>query len=53
MKGQKGMFTMLLVNLTAFSVLCNVLCQLVSSSMFLTAGTNEGSLEGVVKSCVH
>lgn len=44
---------MLLVNLTVFSVQGNVLCQVMSSSMFLTAGTNEGSLEGVVKMCVH
>lgn len=46
-------FTVLLVNLTAFSVPGNVLCQVISTSMFLTAGANAGSLEGVVKNCVH
>lgn len=44
---------MLLVNLTDFSVLSNILCQVMSSSMLLTAGANEESLESVVKSSVH
>lgn len=43
---------MLLVNLTVFSVQGNVLCQVMSSSVFLTAGINEGFL-GVVKMCIH
>ena len=44
---------MVLVNETAFPVLDTVLSQIMSTSIFLRAGPNEGSLEDVVKHYVH